>query len=92
MRSGLLSSSRYGAFYEDNKTNDCKVIQLHKVQELTQCKITLKSERLYLLDTAGRLTSLNLKDKSVSTLEKQPLQHFHPDSTPLSIQATARYL
>lgn len=90
MRSGLLSASRFGKFYEDKKETSAKTIQLEKIKELTHCKITLNNERLYLLDAAGKLSCLNLKDKSVSTLTTSKLQHFHPDSTSTITKATAR--
>ena len=86
IRSALLSSSSFGTFFSDKKQPAFKTVQLEKVQELTQCTITLNSERLYLLDSVGKLSCLNLKDSSLSTLPTCKLQYFHPDSTQTSIK------
>jgi hypothetical protein len=91
MRSGLLSTSCFGTFCEDSTEPSAKTVQLGKVQELSFCRLTLNRERLYLLDSAGQLSCLNLRDKSVSALPSCKLQSFLPESNSWAMQSTARY-
>ena len=93
MRSNLMSTSRFGTFYPkptEPASIATKTVQLQQVKEITQIKLTLQADRLYLLDSAGCLCCLNLKDQAISTLPTHRLQEFHPDSITILTQLTVR--